>query len=332
VTRDVARALASHWEGARGGRPEFARIFFPLGRPPVEGELLTQPELASTLELVAARGRDALLAGGLLDAVCAAVAADGGSLRPRDFAAEQVRVAEPAAAPFADVTVHVPPRPTSGAGVLLDSLARVDVERLGANRSRSYIDHLTAALAAGWRARASAAPAATNLVHTATVAAGDAAGAVSSLTFTHGEWFGSGIVVPGTGIVLNAGANLFALAVDGPAAVTNMSPIVVAHAGGTRHALGATGGPRIPAILLTTVVDVVVYGATLTEAIAAPHLAVRAVDGALQGEPALLAAAGREGLTIGPGDFGAATGVTRLQDGRLLPGLDTRFDAAAVDG
>jgi gamma-glutamyltranspeptidase len=109
-----------------------------------------------------------------------------------------------------------------------------------------------------------------------------------------------------------------------------MSPLVVDAPDGTRHAVGATGGPRIPAILLSAVVDIVVYGATLTEAIAAPHLSVRPTDGALQGEAVLLESLGRPGLPIGPGDFGAATGVTVQPAGGLVAGLDPRFDAAAA--
>lgn len=327
VTRDVARALASHWERTGGGTPELARIFFPAGRPPVQGELLVQPELAATLELLAASGIGAF--GELATAIAGAAASDGGLLDPADLAWDRVEVAAPATTEFEGALVHGPPPETSGSGILFAALDRVAPGRLGANRSAAYVDELTSALAAAWRGRAVGARM-PGLPHTTTLSAADSTGGIAALTFTHGEWFGSGIVVPGTGIVLNGGANLFARVPGGAAVITNMSPLVVDAPDGTRHAVGATGGPRIPAILLSAVVDIVVYGATLTEAIAAPHLSVRPTDGALQGEAVLLESLGRPGLPIGPGDFGAATGVTVQPAGGPVAGLDPRFDAAAA--
>ena len=63
--------------------------------------------------------------------------------------------------------------------------------------------------------------------HTTTLAAASADGGLAGLTFTHGPWFGSGLVAPGTGVVLNGGANLFAATPNGGRAGTNMAPLVV---------------------------------------------------------------------------------------------------------
>jgi gamma-glutamyltranspeptidase/glutathione hydrolase len=320
VDRDLSRSLVEHWERTGANpRAELGRIFFPHGRPPSEGTTICQPELAVTLETIASEGAGALRDGPIVAAICESVAAEGGSLEPSDFADETVAVIAPETARFGPATLHAPPRSTSGAGVLLHALAGIDASRLGGNRSPGYIAELVRALTAAWNERTGAAAA-----HTTTLAAADADGALAALTFTHGAvWFGSGIAVPGTGIVLNAGANLFAAAPGGALAVTNMCPILLATGDGTWHALGATGGPRIPGILLSAVVDVVHYGATLEEAIAAPHLAVRAADGALWGEPEVLETAGH-GEPIAPGDFGPAAGISRV-DGRLLPAADPRF-------
>jgi gamma-glutamyltranspeptidase/glutathione hydrolase len=321
VDRDLSRSLVEHWERTRGSpRAELGRIFFPHGRPPPEGTTIVQPELAATLETIASEGADAFRGGPIVAEICESVAAEGGSLEPSDFGHETVAVIAPETACFGPATAHGPPRSTSGAGVLLQALAEIDASRLGENRSPGYITELVRALTAAWNERTGAAAAA----HTTTLAAADADGALAALTFTQGAvWFGSGIAVPGTGIVLNAGANLFAAAPSGAIAVTNMCPILLDTGDGTWHALGATGGPRIPGILLSAVVDVVHYGATLEEAIAAPHLAVRAADGALWGEPEVLETAGH-GEPIAPGDFGPAAGITRV-DGRLVPAVDPRF-------
>ena len=251
---------------------------------------------------------------------------DGGLLDPADFGESHVTVGPPARAELESLAVYGPDPDRSGAGVLFGALARLAVDRLDASRSRAYIEELRRVLAGAWSERTAAAYEA---AHTTTLCAADSEGALASLTFTHGSWFGSGIVAPGTGIVFNGGANLFALVGGSSEAVTNMAPLLLEEADGHRHAAGATGGPRIPGILLSAVVDIACFGLTLTEAIVAPHLAVRGGDGALVGEPAVLEIAGG-GLLIGPGDFGPAVGITVKADGTLLPAIDSRFETAAA--
>src|SRR5439155_4369666 len=230
---------------------------------------------------------------------------------------------------FESAAVHGPSQATSGAGVLFAALAGVETHALGPNRGRRYVEELARALAAAWRERTETARVALRARDTTTLCAADPDGGLVALTFTHGTLlFGSGLVAPGTGIVLNAGANLFAAGPGGPSAVTNMSPVVVEEPGGARHALGGTGGPRIPGILLTALVDVVHYGLPLTEALAAPHLSVRALDGALEAEPALLETAGR-GIALGEDDFGPAAGITWTAEG-CVPAVDPRFDSGVA--
>jgi gamma-glutamyltranspeptidase / glutathione hydrolase len=325
ICNDLVRAMNEKWERTGGARPELGRIFYPDGRPLTVGSHVVQTDLAATIETIAAKGASSFTAGPIVEAICAATSADGGFLEPADFARNAVGIGPPESVTFGSATVHGPRRETSGAGVLFSALTRLEPDRLGANRSRAYVAELTRALKAAWDERTADARAALNARHTTTLAAADAEGGLVALTFTHGAlWFGSGILVPGTGIVLNAGANLFASGPVGPLALVNMAPIVVEEADGTAHAAGATGGPRIPGILLSAVVDVVHYGSALEAAIAAPHLSVRPLDGTLEGEPDLLELAGG-GSPIGPGDFGPASGVTRAAGG-LVPAGDPRFD------
>jgi gamma-glutamyltranspeptidase/glutathione hydrolase len=329
VGRDLRRALVKHWERTGGGNPSFASIFFPDGAPPEVGATLVQPDLAETLAAVAADGADVFRSGVVVDAVCDAVAADGGFLRPDDFLREPVEIGPSASVAFASATVHGPPPETSGAGVLFAALAAVETDALGPNRGPGYVTELARALAAAWGERTETARRALQARHTTTLCAADPDGGLAALTFTHGTLlFGSGLVAPGTGVVLNAGANLFAAGPGGPRAVTNMSPIVIEQAHGVRHALGATGGPRIPGLLLTAVVDVVHYGLPLGEAISAPHLSVRASDGALEAEPKLLEAVGG-GIPLGQEDFGPAAGITRTARG-CVAAVDPRFDSGVA--
>jgi gamma-glutamyltranspeptidase / glutathione hydrolase len=301
---------------------EFGATFYPGGRPRAAGELLVQRELAATLEAIVDRGADALRTGRIAEAICEAVVADGGVLALADLADEHVVIGAPTTMNFAGSTLHGPPLEGSGTGVMFPALAAIDPARLGTNRGAAYVSELANALRSAWRARRGASADATSLPHTTHLCAAAPDGGLVALTFTHGPWFGSDLMAPGTGIVLNGGANLFAPSSNGGRAVTNMAPLILDGADGVRHAVGATGGPRIPAMLVSTVVDIVCYDATLDEAIAAPRLAVQAEHGRIEVEAGLEV----EGaVTIGPGDFGPSYGITRAED-RYLVGLDARFE------
>jgi gamma-glutamyltranspeptidase / glutathione hydrolase len=333
IGRDLTRAFSDHWNRTGGGHPSFASIFFPEGRPPKRGTWLMQPELAQTLESIGRDGAAAFNDGPFVEATCAVVAGDGGMLEREDFR-DGMSVVTPAISErFESATVYGPSPTTSGAGVLFGALRRLDTNQLGAGRDEAYVAELVRALGLAWRERAHEARAALTAQHTTHLCAADAAGGLASLTFTHGHRrFGSGLVAPGTGVVLNSGINLFSPTPEGPRAVTNMTPVIVHDDFGHRHAVGSVGGPRIPGILLSAVVDLVHYRTTISEAIAAPHLGARASDGALEGEPELLAAlnVAEEAVPLVAGvAFGTTCGITRTAD-RALPGPDYRFECGVA--
>ncbi len=330
VGRDLAWVLGKHEDQRHGevGDDELRSLFYPGGRAVRQGETLVQPDLAATLEAIARDGEDALRRGPIAEAICAAVNADGGTLDLDDLGHDGVVVRErPDAVGFGRATVYGPSRPLSGAGVLFSALNELDPDRLGPNRGRAYIDEVARALAHAWDERLARARSAVASPHTTTLATAGADGDLVALTFTHGPWFGAGIIPTGTGIVLNAGANLFAATPDGGRAVTNMSPLVVDTGDGVRHALGASGGPHIPGMLLTAVADVVRYGWTLADAVAAPHVSIRAADGRPEVEVPLdrLFAPG-EVPTIEPGDFGPAYGISQ-SGGGYADAVDGRFES-----
>jgi len=322
----AALALRQHWERTGGGEPEFARIFYPDGGPPEHGSRLVQTDLAGTLENIAATGVEAFRKGPIVDAICAATAADGGFLEPSDFSEDRVVVGPAETLTLKTAVIHGAPRATSGAGLVFPALEAIDFDRLGANREAAYVEELGGALRAAWAARAGSAEAGLNARHTTHLSTADAAGGMVALTFTHGPWCGSGVVAPGTGILLNGGANLFAPTNEGPLAVTNMSPVIVDLKNGERHAFGATGGPRIPAFVLTSIVDVTHYGSSLSAAIAAPHLAIRVADGELEVEPELAPFARPDVKLLRAGEgFGPELGITR-KPGEWVSAVDPRFE------
>lgn len=288
IGTDLARSLAATPRERMS--TEFKSIFFRDGRPLKTGELLVQLELADTLEYVAAEGPSVFREGPLVDAVCACVSSERGSLVPDDFVRKNIGTSTAEQTQYKDVVVHGPHKEKSGYGILAHALENLDGYELGSNRGPRYISKIFEALRSAWEYRSKMAR---NVLsgnqHTSHLCAADGEGLLVSLTFTHGPlWFGSGIVVPGTGILLNAGANLFARSNtdDTLFPLTNLTPTIVEHDSGTRHALGSPGGFRIPAIVLQAIVDVVCYDLPLSEALRGPRFSVDP-DGNLEAEPAL---------------------------------------------
>lgn len=76
--------------------PKAASIYLkPDGGVPERGDVLRQPELAESLEMVAADGASAMYGGPLGDRICEALGKAGGLLSPRDFTEHRVEWVEP---------------------------------------------------------------------------------------------------------------------------------------------------------------------------------------------------------------------------------------------
>jgi gamma-glutamyltranspeptidase/glutathione hydrolase len=117
----------------------------------------------------------------------------------------------------------------------------------------------------------------------------DAAGDVVSLTQSVNASFGSGVVVPGTGILLNDTMDDFSIApgvpntyglvgaeansiAPGKVPLSSMAPTLVLRAGRPWLALGSPGGPTIITAVLQVLLARVVLGVDLADAVAAPRL------------------------------------------------------------
>jgi gamma-glutamyltranspeptidase/glutathione hydrolase len=125
--------------------------------------------------------------------------------------------------------------------------------------------------------------------HTTHIAAADAEGYWVAITTTVNTTFGSKVVVPGTGVVLNnqmddfsiapGVANAFGLVGNeanaiqpGKRPLSSMSPTIVLQDGRPLMTLGASGGPRIISQVVLAIVRHADLGMPLDEAIAAPRL------------------------------------------------------------
>jgi gamma-glutamyltranspeptidase/glutathione hydrolase len=106
--------------------PASAALFLPVPRA---GEQLRNPQLARTLEAIAAQGRAGFYEG----EVAAGLAKLGGFFREQDLAAQQAHWGEPIRGTYRGVTVYETPPPTQGFTVIemLNLLEPLDIARKG---------------------------------------------------------------------------------------------------------------------------------------------------------------------------------------------------------
>ncbi len=125
--------------------------------------------------------------------------------------------------------------------------------------------------------------------HTTHIAAADAEGNWVALTATVNTSFGSKVIVPGTGVILNNEMDDFSIAPGTPNAfgllgaeanavgpgkrpLSSMSPTIVLRDGRPVLTLGAAGGPTIITQVVLTIVRHLDLGMPLPDALAAPRI------------------------------------------------------------
>jgi gamma-glutamyltranspeptidase/glutathione hydrolase len=204
---------------------------------------------------------------------------------------------------------------------------------LGENRGLVYAQEIAAVLRAAWGGQRARWPLIiAESQHTTHFCTADADGMLVSCTFTHGPlWFGSGLVASGTGMVLNCGANLFARqCTDGSLfPLTNLTPVIVACADGSRHAIGSPGGIRIPAVVLQAVLDLVRYKIPLPKALPLPRVSVD-FGGNLEAESALEQILPGAKVIRMSDYYGPASGISLAQAGPPVAARDPRFASAVA--
>lgn len=250
---DLARYEASAGHFLRGGVP-------PV--PPVNGEpsWLPTPALAQTLRRLAVAGPRDLIAGELAHLLVEDVRAAGGVLSLDDLAGHPARVAEPLPCRHGDVRIHTPGG--LSAGPTLEHALGLIAGKVpaGAPGAGAYLAWAEA-LFEGYRHRlAHHGHAGENDARTACTShfcVLDAQGTMVALTQTLLSAFGSKILSPRTGILLNNGIMWFDPRPGGPNALaagkrplSNMCPVVASRDGLPWLTIGASGGRRImPAVL-----------------------------------------------------------------------------------
>ncbi|MGI8624265.1 MAG: gamma-glutamyltransferase, partial [Solirubrobacteraceae bacterium] len=318
--------------GSVASPPEARAAYEVDGHTAREGDRHSQPELADTLERLAAEGEAAFYTGDVAAAVCRAVARGGGMLTPRDLAAYAVVAREPARVRYRGREIITNPPPSAGGILIAGTLAELDREPGPPSPSR-----LVGALERAQRRRTPAFL--EQLGSTTHIAVLDAAGWACSVTSSNGE--GSGVVVPGTGLHLNnmmgeqdlSPLGFFTHA-PGRRLPSMMSPTVVRSDGAVSVALGSAGSNRIRSAVLQVISRIVDEGLDVHAAVDAPR--VHWEDGIVYAEPGVDAEAlEAEGRTVARFRapnlfFGGAQCVTRARDGTLSGAGDPRRGGVAV--
>jgi gamma-glutamyltranspeptidase/glutathione hydrolase len=288
------------------------------GRALEAGERYVVPELAATLERLAAEGAGSLYRGELAERIIAHVALTSG-----DLARYEVIEREPLEVPFRGGTLRTNPPPSSGGRLLA-----VGLETLGDAEPTPLA--LAAALAAQEEARA-----ADSVGGTTHISAVDGVGNAASLSCSIGS--ASGIIVPGTGIQLNNMLGESHLAGEerpGARLTSLMAPSLLLRDGRPRLVIGSAGSTRLHGAILQVVANVAARGLEVGAAVEAPRLHVE--EGVAHCEdPAAadeLEAAGRPVVRWRAQNlfFGGVSAVEIRQDGSLAAAGDPRRGGGAV--
>jgi gamma-glutamyltranspeptidase/glutathione hydrolase len=118
VTPRVAADFANHFP-KQARDPDAARIFAPEGRPIALGERLRQPALASTFRRIAHEGRAGFYEGPVAQEIVAKLNRLGGLHTLEDFAAQSCEYVTPIAAPYRDHQLYECPPNGQGLAALM---------------------------------------------------------------------------------------------------------------------------------------------------------------------------------------------------------------------
>lgn len=242
------------------------------------GDLWLRPELARTLERLAAAGWRDFYDGQIGRAIADFAASQGGILTREDMVAFAPRVTETCSRQYHGAAIHTAIAPNGGFSVL-EALAELEQEPMLPDREPGYWDNLAKVLARMWTERlADSQPAGTGPHGTVHVAAADAHGNLVSATISTGGLWGACLAVPGTGIILSHGMCRFdphAGRTNSPGPkkrpLNNVCPLLIQMAD-RDVAIGTRGGRRIVSASVQLAHRIVDYGVSAYEAAIAPRI------------------------------------------------------------
>jgi gamma-glutamyltranspeptidase/glutathione hydrolase len=384
VTAGGAAIAAAKGDELRVQPGAYARVFEPAGRPLAQGDTLKQPLLAATLRTLAVNGLEDFYTGELAALIAQDLATVGSPVSAEDLAAHRSSRPEPLTTRIAGAQLYNSTPPTQGFASLVilalfdrlttnapDSFAHVhglveatkqafllrDVH-VGDPQHTPYdfqgllgdpaaLDELAARIdperALPW-------PQPPQWGDTCWFGAADSEGrVVSAIQSTYFE-FGSGLVLPQTGITWQNRGSSFRLAERGWNALKpgrkpfhTLNPALAVFDDGRVMAYGTMGGegqPQTQAALFTRYAR---YGIDLQQAISAPRwllgrtwgeqsTTLKLEDGFDEAVYARLTDAGHDVERVGPltAMMGHAGAIVRLPEGGLQGATDPRSDGGVA--
>ena len=281
---------------------ETKKNFYNGERVYAEGERMSFPGLADTLEEIGEEGVGLLYEGRLGHQLSSYILKMGGLITERDLAEYEAVVREPLSVAYGPGEIFTNGAPSAGGATLAQMLRVVsgyDLARMPApefvrvmagamrlalhDRETAYVDgeengpvaeRLTSEeYAKEQRRRLAGLFGSPNTTHISCV---DSDGLAVAITATMG--YGSGLVVPGTGIPMNntlgepeLNPKGFHALSPGERLISSMCPTIVSSEEGGLISLGSPGASRIPTAILQTLVNVLDLGMPLEAAVLAPR-------------------------------------------------------------
>ncbi len=379
----VSPVVADKWALAVKALPHelgFAEHFMPHGRAPLPGELFRCPPMARTLERIAATHGNAFYRGELAEAMVAHAGAHGALHTLADFAAHTLDWVAPLGLDYGAATVHeIPPNGQGVAALMaLGILRAFDLASLPPDSIESQhlqIEAMKLAFADAYRyvsdprtmefpgsalldpdylaARARLidphraqdfGPGEPPRGGTVYLCAADERGMLVSLIQSNYMGFGSGVVVPGTGISLQNRGVGFSLVPGHPNEIAGgkrpfhtIIPGFLTKDGAPLAAFGVMGGPIQPPGHVQTMVRLLTYGMNPQAAVDAPRwklnggVSVDLEPSASAELRAGLVALGHEIKSVADSymDYGAGQIIMRTDAG-YAAGSDPRRDGQAA--
>ena len=282
------------------------------GTPKRVGDSVYNPDLAASLRGLARDGAESFFTGELARRIAADMRAHGALMTIDDLRDAKVHTRAPLTIPYRGRTIATPPPP--GGGIIVAEMLRI-LERfdltamehnspeyirviaeamkiagrdkdqhigdpdfttppLGRLLSDAYADECANRIRRG--EKTSLPRGMSDCKHTTTVSCVDRAGMVVTLTHTNGV--PSGVIPPGTGVMLNGAMNWYDPRPGRPSSIapgkrrfSSMTPTIVFEGKKPALTVGAPGGAWIGMAILQVLVNVLDWGMSIQEAISSPR-------------------------------------------------------------
>ncbi|MDR0699848.1 MAG: gamma-glutamyltransferase family protein [Tannerella sp.] len=290
------------------------KAYLPAGLPEV-GSIWKQKDLAKVIKAIGEKGPDAFYKGKLAKKIAKHVQANGGYLSEKDLNTYQAQELEPIKISYRGYEIYAPPVPSAGITSLsiLKTLENFNLQKVRPF-SAEYFNLFAQASKLTWqeRFRFLGDPDFVNVptqellsdkagkeraekilhddvvplnagvsdpLHTTNVVVIDKAQNIISITATQGNGYGSGVVVPGTGLVFGHGLSRFDYKPGAPnypapgkRVQHNMTPTLVLYNGEPYAGLGLPGGRYIVTVTSQLLIDILDYHLSPKQAIEAPRI------------------------------------------------------------